>query len=64
MCGLRCWPAGTPKLLVIVPYRAQTAEMEAAVRRDPALNGKVRVSTIDSCQDSEADIIFIGLVRT
>ena len=56
--------AETHNLLVTVPYRTPKAFTEAARRQDRALDGKVRVSTIDSYQGSEADIVFFSLVRT
>ena len=52
-------------ILVLLPYTAQKDRFAALV--NPAFlicNGEVRVETIDSCQGSEADAVFLGLVKT
>lgn len=56
-------PGVYKEVLVLLPYRAQKERMIKALNVE-LLQFDVRVSTIDSCQGSEADAVFLGLVKT
>mmetsp|Transcript_20346 Transcript_20346/g.58415 ORF Transcript_20346/g.58415 Transcript_20346/m.58415 type:complete len:2357 (+) Transcript_20346:2738-9808(+) len=54
-----------PRVVVITPYRAQASLLEAELRKVKCLSGiSWSVSTVDSFQGQEADVVIISTVRS